>query len=161
MPRYNHMCNKCTVADYMASQVDGLEIFIDSDTKDFRKEPLVWEAIYGISEMPEIRCPVCNEVCDRTMAGVRTSFIIPGNFALNKWECKTLSNIDKLKHDDPYAHMREPGEGEEKITQFKKALKRNAIGKMDKYQNDQKTKKRKKKRKINLGKKRTTLQEGI
>jgi predicted nucleic acid-binding Zn ribbon protein len=157
MPRYNYACDTCTVADYLKSSADGLAIFIDANAQDAYKEPLVWEEVHEMAASPEIRCMVCGAACSKTFLGVKTNFMITGNFALNTAECKMLANIDRLKNDDPYAHMRQSGEVDDKVNQFKKSLKTRSNWKRDKYQEGKKAK-RKPKSKIDLGnKQRTTL----
>lgn len=160
MPRYNYLCETCKVDDYLKSPVDGLSIFVDPDAKDFHTEPFVWEEIHDMVQQPAIKCPICGLAAEKTFYGVRVNFMIPGNFALNTLECKTLANIDRLENNDPYAHMRESGEKEEKITKFRKTLKTRSNWKKDKYQVSQQEKQKKqRKRKLDLGtKKRTTLQ---
>lgn len=160
MPRYNYICETCKIEDYLSSSVDGLSIFVDPESKDQMKEPLVWEEMHGMTENPEVKCHICDTICERTFFGVMTSFIIPGNFTRNTWECKTLSNIDKLQNNDPYAHCRESGDADDKISKFKKQMRIKSNWKADKYKETQKKKKRaKKKVSIDLSKKgKTTIQ---
>lgn len=164
MPRYNYICEKCTIGDYIKSKVDGLSIFIpiEADEKNFKKEQLVWEEIHGIQENPEIKCPICKNVCSRTFYGVKVAFLIPGTFLRDTMECKTLANIHRLETDDPYARHRVPGEKDHKITEFKKSLKRRSISKSDKLGNSLKAKEeklRKSRKKIQIkGKKNTSIQ---
>lgn len=163
MPRYNYICEKCTVEDYIKSKVDGLSIFVSPEAteKTFKKEQLVWEEIHGIQESPEVKCPVCKKSCERTFYGVRVGFIIPGSYLRDTVECKTLANIHRLENDDPYAKHRVSGEKDHKITEFKKSLKRRSISKSDKLGNSLKEKEEKarKSRKIKIkGKNNTSIQ---
>lgn len=132
MPFYNYISEDCTVGDFLDSDVDGLHIWIDPDTEDYRQEPLVWQEYHSISDLPEtIPCPVTGRQCNRTVLGVRASFIIKGGFLRDKKECKLLSQIHQLDNDDPYGHLREAGEADDKKSQLKRILRRHGNRKVD------------------------------
>ena len=97
---------------------------IDPKAEHFLEEPLVWEVVHGMSEKPDVKCPVCGSKASKSMMGHKGNFHFKGDFLKNTQECKHLANIHKLENDDPYAHMREPGEADDKVTQIKKQMKR-------------------------------------
>ena len=129
MPNYNYMCDEdCSVGDYLACDADGLHIFIDPKAKDFRDEPLVWEVIHGMLESPDVSCPVCSQGASKSMMGHKGNFHFRGDYMKNVKECKALSNLHTLEHNDPYAHMREVGEADEKAIEIKKQMKKDYKG---------------------------------
>jgi predicted nucleic acid-binding Zn ribbon protein len=119
MPTYHYACSEgCTLDDVKAAKdtftFEGTIIAVKSGT-------LIWEVKHGMTEMPKIKCPLCSKKADRTMEGVGAPiWYIKGNCYLNKDDCRKQMDLHKLETgQDPYAHMRQPGE----VDHIKKKLK--------------------------------------
>lgn len=122
MPHYFYQ-SECTVEDYIASDVDGLHLYIDPNTENYLLEPLVWQEFHYMSELPDtMPCPVTGKPCTRRP--IRVNFLIKGDFLKDAKQSKILSNIYRLENDDPYEQYRPSGEADEKITKWRKDLKR-------------------------------------
>jgi hypothetical protein len=65
-------------------------------------------------EEPEIACPVCGTRATQTLYGYDQQFYIKGNCYLNRADAQRQMDIRTLESgNDPYAHMRQPGEVDE------------------------------------------------
>lgn len=113
MPTYHYKCNGDCKSD--SPVPDGTAIVIT------KSGSLIWEVRHGMTETPEIKCPSCSGVASRTLEGIGFPIhFIKGNCYLNREECRRQMDIHKLESgDDPYGHMRQPGE----VDQIKQDLK--------------------------------------
>lgn len=138
MPIYQYTCNKpieerCKIANLPEEFFNGDDIgfnvnleakSIVSDEEgniDADASPLVWLENHGMFENVNITCPVC-EGSARKIISVVNSYI-KGNCYLDIEGCKKDMNLYKLQNDDPYGHMRPPGEKDELIAKIKRGNK--------------------------------------
>ena len=69
---------------------------------------------HGINNKPkEVMCPKCRSNETAQLFKVIPEFYTKGYGYLDKVGCRRSMNLHKLKNDDPYAHMRQPGEADE------------------------------------------------
>jgi hypothetical protein len=107
MANYNYRCTEdCLLKDLPDDKHDGLILM------STRGGELVWEVSHGMSEEPDIKCPLCGAEAIKTLLGVPfPEAYIRGNCYLDKEGCRRDMDLYKLnKGQDPYAHMRQPGE---------------------------------------------------
>lgn len=140
--RYSYRCNeskenRCTVQNWIDAEDKDDEIAIEVDFDDEGEpkleEPLTWEVQHGMTEDPEVRCPLCDQVAYRAIRNL-AAFYFRGNCYLDKDGCQRDMNVYKLRNDDPYGHMRQPGEVDDMISKLKKAgTKKGKIEKTRKY----------------------------
>lgn len=108
MARYNYRCNDCSKGD---------------DPNQW----IIWEVVKGMNEKPKVKCPKCNktntEVC--FLGYDAPSFHVRGYGYLDVKGRRRDMNLYKLVNDDPYGHMREPGEKDDLATSLRKGGKHN------------------------------------
>lgn len=130
--RYYYRCGKkrdecCKLADapnqvFEENTVVLPERIVDRDEEGNINEsttPIILEIHHGMSETPEIKCPVCEHECIRVIAKSVTAYF-RGYGYLDKKGCYRDMNLYKLQTDDPYGYMRQPGEAEFMADQIKK-----------------------------------------
>jgi hypothetical protein len=93
---------------------DGL---IDGDSS-----PLVWAVEHGMAEKPEVKCPLC-EGNAAVVINQAPNWYWRGDCYANKEDCQKQMNIHKLKTNDPYGYMRQPGEVDDMISNIKRGNK--------------------------------------
>ncbi len=136
MPRYNYMCSKeCKFGDALKPDFNGLdlqELFgkptpaLYTERGFTQKEQIlesriVWEVSHSIAESPEILCPHCGAKAQRTMLGINTTFYFRGEgLVRDKAGARRDMNLHTLLNDDPYAHMRQPGEVDDMANRLRK-----------------------------------------
>ena len=102
--RYQMICNDCST----------------------EKKWLVFEVQHGMNEKPKVKCPVCGKTnTERCFAGQDTTFYIRGNGYLDRKGRQRDMHLYKLMNDDPYGHMRPPGERDELAASLRKGGKHN------------------------------------
>jgi hypothetical protein len=134
--RYRYTCSsekRCKIADLPDEFFEGdtkdletdfgsrLSTIAEDGTIDAEKSPLVWVVVHGMQESPEVLCPVCSSKARKVIQSVHSYF--RGNCYLDIAGCKREMNIHKLKNDDPYGHMRQPGEKDDLINKLKRGNK--------------------------------------
>ena len=95
MPTYEYVCWNC------------------SRSKENRADFFILEVKHRMSEEPKFDCPICRGDQIERIISVPSAVYVKGNGYLDKKGAHRDMNRYKLRHDDPYAHMREPGEAEE------------------------------------------------
>jgi len=93
---------------------DGL---IDSDNT-----PLVWVVEHAMGDDPEIKCPICEGEAT-TIINKAPNWYWKGDCYTNKSDCNRQMNLHKLRTNDPYGYMRQPGEVDEMSHNIKKGKK--------------------------------------
>ncbi len=93
--RYDYACDKCNI---------------------------VIEVTHGMTEKPTIKCEKCRQEMRRVFS--IPTFYVRGYGWLDKKGARRDMNLWKLKNDDPYAHMRPPGDKSDLEHKFIKAGKR-------------------------------------
>lgn len=134
--KYVYTCaneERCKIADlpqeFFEGKLDDLYVDVDSrlnvytdDGKiDIQKSPLVWFVSHAMEDDPEIKCPVCDANARKVIQRVTSYF--RGNCYLDVEGCKRDMNIYQLQKNDPYGHMRQPGEKDELISKLKRGNK--------------------------------------
>jgi hypothetical protein len=113
---YNYQCGKkkpCKVSKLNPELREKLCIV------EHPKEMLVWTERHGMQETPEYKCPACGEKAVVSSHGVDVTGFIRGNCYLNRKDAKKQMDIRLLETgNDPYGHMRQPGE----VDHIKKTL---------------------------------------
>lgn len=72
----------------------------------------VWEVHHGMSEEPKLECPECSK-SDIVKLVSRIAFTyVKGNGFLDVEGRRRDMHLYKLQNDDPYGHMRPPGDKE-------------------------------------------------
>lgn len=116
MAFYNYQCSKkkpCT-ADKLAPELREKMCLVEHP--DWM---LVWTERHGMQETPEYKCPVCGKKAVVSTWGVDVLGYIRGNCYLNRQDAKKQMDIRLLETgNDPYGHMRQPGE----VDHIKKSL---------------------------------------
>jgi len=112
MARYNYACGTCTLQDALDKDLEG-PFYISDIEKKPDKLRLIWEEKHGMMEDPEISCPICGTLCKKTMAGTWNHSLGCGDGYLDSSGTHRVMNLHKLMNDDPYGHMRQPGEKED------------------------------------------------
>jgi hypothetical protein len=113
---YNYYCscNECTIKQYVESDLDGYKIKISDDAKDINKELLVWEESHGITEDPDVNCPICGEKAEKYLRFNSGNFYFRGNCYLDKKGAKkdmALYHLDNPQHGwNPYEEHYVSGE---------------------------------------------------
>jgi len=121
MPAYNYCCSKECKADNLQS----LQKAIGATTKSVMASKtgiLVWEERHAMSEDPKIKCPFCGAKATKTfLCANMPEHYIKGNGYFDRAGCRRDMDLFKLqKGEDPYGHMRQPGE----VDHLKDTLKR-------------------------------------
>ena len=97
MPRYNYICEK-------------------------HRGGFIFEVTHGMKVKPEIMCPKCGKICQRTYIGMTFDFFFPGNgLVKDKAGAKRDMNLWHLTHNDPYGKYREKGEVADLADRLKRA----------------------------------------
>ena len=134
--RYVYSCGKkerCKIVNLPPEFFEGKleDLYVDLESRlnvltedgniDIEKTPLTWFVSHLMRESPTVRCPVCNNKAKKVIQRVQS--YLRGNCYLDIAGCKKDMNIFKLQNDDPYGHMRQPGEKEDLITKLKRGKK--------------------------------------
>lgn len=82
--------------------------------------PLIWVVNHPMNDKPELKCPLCESAARKVIQKVGATYI-RGNGYLDKKGCTRDMNLYKLQKDDPYGHMRQPGEKDDLMHRIKKA----------------------------------------
>lgn len=97
--RYNYRCIKCSTDN----------------------QHLVFEVIHGMDEKPVVRCPKCKKSkTEKTCIGTNVTFYTRGNGWLDVKGRRRDMHLYKLVNDDPYKHIRPPGEKEELASKLRR-----------------------------------------
>jgi predicted nucleic acid-binding Zn ribbon protein len=118
MPTYNYRCTKeCTIEDLKKAKET-----VSKPLMAAKSGELVWEETHPMSKNPKIKCPLCNAKAVKTfLCTTMPEHYIRGNGYLDKAGCRRDMDLFKLqKGEDPYGHMRQPGE----VDHIKDTLKR-------------------------------------
>ena len=110
MPTYNYRCTKeCTDKDLRKAKK---EIKLAGTLMFAKSGELVWEERHPMSKNPKIKCPLCGAKAVKTfLCATMPEHYIRGNGYLDKAGCRRDMDLFKLqKGEDPYGHMRQPGE---------------------------------------------------
>lgn len=115
MPRYDYKCKECTIQDYIDSDLPLVQVPVPktTDFDQITSMAFVFEAQHGMAEKPTIKCPICGKKSERSWNTERKSVYVRGNWALDRAGCKLEQERCKLQEDDPYGHMRQPGEADD------------------------------------------------
>lgn len=119
MATYHYKCTKdCKLRDLPDKYKEFITI---------PDELLVWEVEHSMHDDPDIRCPICGEKATRTMIGISMpEAYIRGYGYLDKAGCIRDMNLYKLNQgQDPYGHIRQPGEVDDIKDKLRKAGKHN------------------------------------
>jgi hypothetical protein len=118
MPNYLYICHAC---EKKATEEKGESLTHDEELE------VIFETYYSINAPSDVVgeatiCPRCDGR-DTAQAFNHNSYsgYVRGDGYLDKAGVKRDMNVYTLQNDDPYASMREPGEVDHKIAQFKKA----------------------------------------
>ena len=103
-----------------------------SKSRENRSDWFILEVEHRISEEPKFVCPVCGGGQVEKIISIPAAVYVRGDGFLDKKGTNRDMNRYKLKHDDPYGHMREPGEAEELDQKLKNQGKFNQ-GRTQKY----------------------------
>lgn len=95
MPIYEYTCWDCTPDD------------------NNRDTYFIMEVKHMMSETPKFTCPACGGGRIEKIISIPSAVYVKGDGYLDKKGAHRDMNRYKLQHNDPYAHMREPGEAEE------------------------------------------------
>lgn len=79
---------------------------------------------HGMTETPEIKCPKCSSNAQRIFI-VAPEFYTRGYGYCDKTGARRDMNLYKLVNDDPYGHMRQPGEKDDMANKLRKGGKFN------------------------------------
>lgn len=82
---------------------------------------LVWEKHKMISDSDIESCPVCDGETIRLIASSLSATYIRGNGYLDKTGARRDMDKFTLQNNDPYSHMREPGEKEHLLDKLSRA----------------------------------------
>jgi hypothetical protein len=96
MARYNYQCNDCSKGDDPSKWI-------------------IWEVQHGMNEKPKQKCPKCKGT-NTTISYVGFDpppFHTRGYGWLDVKGRRRDMNLHTLVNNDPYGHMREPGEKDE------------------------------------------------
>ncbi len=108
MAFYNYQCGKkkpCKATKLKPEQIENLCLVEHPDYM------LVWTERHGMHEKPEYKCPVCSGKAIVSAWGVDVTGYIRGNCYLNRQDAKKQMDVRLLETgNDPYGHMRSPGE---------------------------------------------------
>jgi hypothetical protein len=110
MPTYNYCCSKeCTLSDLEKLKK---EITTESTLMISKDGILVWEEKHSMSATPKIKCPVCGAKAVKTFLCTHMPVCYTRGYGyLDKAGCRRDMDLFKLqKGEDPYGHMRQPGE---------------------------------------------------
>ena len=135
--RYHYSCaakDRCKISglpeEFFEGEMEDLELALDSKSLEIDEDgaidlesPLIWVVEHPMKETPEVTCPACKGKARRSIQKVGAVYI-RGNGYLDKQGCLRDMNLYKLQKQDPYGHMREPGEKDHLINKFKKAGKK-------------------------------------
>jgi putative FmdB family regulatory protein len=103
MPLYDYRCQVCSTD----------------------KEPFTWVVQHGMDEKPIVTCPQCGgKDTEKTFTTVTEGWI-RGYGWLDKSGRQRDMHLHKLMNDDPYRHMRQPGEKDELAASLRKGGKHN------------------------------------
>ena len=132
--KYFYRCKECKLRDLDPEMVEADEHnfalqerfmrFTEEGELDLKETAIVWEVSHGMTESPDVPCPVCEESAVRIITG-GSAFYFRGNGYLDKDGCRRDMNLYKLLKDDPYGHMRQPGEKDDLIAKLKNRGKHN------------------------------------
>lgn len=113
---YNYTCpSNCKIKQLSKMLQEKLAI------EKHPKGLLVWTEQHGMNDTPCIKCPVCGNVAIRTWHGVSLKGYTKGNCYLNRDDCKRHMDLRLLESgNDPYKHMRQPGETDDLTQRLKK-----------------------------------------
>lgn len=126
MPEYHYKSpDNILLKDVDQNKITGKTIFIENPD-DLESCRLIWVEKHGISEDPIIPCPITGKRAIRTMVGYDQTWYIRGNgLARDVAGARRDMNLYQLQQNDPYAHMRQPGEKDDLINRLKKGGKHN------------------------------------
>lgn len=119
--RYNYVCNDCVAES---------EKRLGRSLSDDENMEHMFETAHSMFPTPKelkatTQCPVCDgHNTQKTYAGNEVHVYVAGNGYLDVKGCKRDMNVYKLTKEDPYAHMRQPGEAEDMAHQLRAAGKR-------------------------------------
>ena len=116
MPFYNYVCKElCKAEDLSEEKLKAL------DVEPHPEGVLIWMERHEMSATPDVRCPICSTEAIQTLYGNSTDFYFKGNCYLNRADAKRHMDLRLLESgNDPYKHMRQPGEVDDKIQTLKK-----------------------------------------
>lgn len=116
MAFYNYWCPKeCKLKQLSKELRDKLTI------EKHPKGRLVWTERHSMDEKPEIKCPVCATVSERTWHGTKQQGWIRGQCYLNRADAKRHMDLRVLESgNDPYGHMRQAGEVDDLKSRLRK-----------------------------------------
>jgi len=113
---YNYECTKSCLVKNVPKDIK----------KNLLIEPhpdglLIWTVQHGINEDPKLTCPLCNSEARRSWYGIKLQTFVRGNCYLNKDDCRRQMDLRLLEAgQDPYKHMRQPGEVDDLKSKLKK-----------------------------------------
>jgi len=117
MPFYNYTCpGGCKTKQLTKTLKKSLAL------EKHPKGLLIWTEQHGMNDKPEIKCPVCAGLAERTFHGTTFTGWIRGNCYLNRADAKRQMDLRLLekKGDDPYGYMRQPGEVDDLKSRLRK-----------------------------------------
>ena len=104
--RYDYMCHDCST-----------------------KKNFVFIIEHGMMEKPKVKCPKCGKTNTEKTFTTSAGFYVKGVGYLDVKGRRRDMHLHKLMNDDPYGHMRQPGEKEELAASLRKGGKHNPKGK--------------------------------
>ena len=119
MPLYNYVCKQCAITRCAGNQVTGL-------TDAELVESAVFETAHSMHPTPEElllarECPRCGSIdTAKTYHGTDIICYVRGNGYLDKHGTRRDMALHTLRHDDPYAEYRVPGEVDELAKNLKR-----------------------------------------
>jgi len=122
------LLRRCKLDRLLGVEEPRVEVTVDAKLMiDWEKggdQTLVWEETHSMFDDPKISCPICDATCQKTMIGVQVHGYVRGDGYLDKQGATRDMNLYKLLKDDPYGHMRQPGEKEDLAQRLRNAGKK-------------------------------------
>lgn len=116
MAFYNYWCPKQCKTKQLSTELKA-KLAIEKHPKGI----LVWTERFGMEEIPEVKCPVCSGIAERTWHGTKQEGWIRGQCYLNRADAKRQMDIRLLEtNNDPYKSMRQPGEVDDLKSRLRK-----------------------------------------
>jgi hypothetical protein len=138
--RYYYKCDKrraecCKISDlpdrfFKTGLFEQAEIVVENRLTELTEDglidgdnsPLVWAVEHKMVEKPEVKCPICENGAV-VIINKAPNWYWRGDCYANKADCQKQMNIHKLKTNDPYGYMRQPGEVDDMINKIKRGNK--------------------------------------
>lgn len=124
--KYDYMCTKrCTNQEALGKKIINLAEGAEPP-EEVLQDIYIWEESHGMTESPDIRCPICQEKAEKNFRNTSFHYFTKGDCYLDKAGCRRDMNLYKMTNGgDPYASMRQPGEADDLKDRLRKGGKFN------------------------------------